>query len=82
MSPWAVFATGAFGRLLATFRKSGKTYSVLWPIFTSNALVYQCSERVDIQALAITGPPTTGAGVSTPICAAHINDTAQILILL
>ena len=65
---------------------TGQTIQVLWPIFTSDALVYQCGERVDIQAVAIA---SGGAGVSTgataseyPICAAFVSDTTALLNLL
>jgi hypothetical protein len=66
---------------------TGQTVRVLWPIFTSDALVYQCSERVDIQALAIATTTTksvsTNATITTPaLIAAHINDTAQLLNLI
>jgi hypothetical protein len=63
--------------------QTGQTIQVLWPVFTSDALVYQCSERVDIQAVAIAAG---GAGVSTgtsaagyPICAAFISDITALL---
>ena len=65
---------------------TGQTIQVLWPIFTSDALVYQCGERVDIQAVAIA---SGGARVSTgatasgyPICAAFVSDTTALLNLL
>jgi hypothetical protein len=65
---------------------TGQTIQVLWPVFTSDALVYQCGERVDIQAVAIA---SGGAGVSTgatasgyPICAAFVSDTTALLNLL
>ena len=65
---------------------TGTTVQVLWPIFTSDALVYQCAERVDIQAVAIA---SGGAGVSVgatvsgyPICAAFVSDTEQLLNLI
>jgi hypothetical protein len=65
---------------------TGQTVQVLWPIFTSDALVYQCSERVDIQAVAIA---TGGAGVSVgtnaagyPVCAAFVSDVTALLNLI
>ena len=64
---------------------SGQTIQVLWPVFTSNALVYQCSERVDIQAVAINATSAgvaTGGGVGYPVCAAHITDTQKLLTLI
>jgi hypothetical protein len=64
---------------------TGQTIQVLWPIFTSDALVYQCSERVDVQAVAIAtngGGVTTGANVTHPICAAFYNDTQTLLNLI
>ena len=71
----------AFGTYL-----TGQTVRVLWPIFTSDALVYQCSERVDIQALAIAAggfSVSTGATITTPaLVAAFVNDTAQLLNLI
>lgn len=65
---------------------TGQTIQVLWPIFTSDALVYQCSERVDIQAVAIA---SGGAGVSVgatvsgyPVCAAFVSDVTALLNLI
>jgi len=60
---------------------TGQTATVLWPVFTSDALVYQCSERVDIQAVAIQ-VISVGAGVSYPIIAAYYNDTVACLGLI
>jgi hypothetical protein len=65
----------------ATFN-TGTINQVLWPIFTSDALVYQCTERVDIQALAIAGPVPTGQTVSKPMCAAFVTDTAALMALI
>jgi hypothetical protein len=71
----------AFGTYL-----TGQTIQVLWPIFTSDPLVYQCSERVEIQAVAIA---SGGAGVTRrtdiaggPVCAAHFLDTFNLLQLI
>lgn len=72
---------------------TGQTINVLWPIFTSDALVYQCSERIDVQAVAIKSPTTTGImgqivfnspdeQTSFPMAAAYYNDTESILNLL
>jgi len=60
---------------------TGQTVKVLWPVFTSDALVYQASERVDIQALAIASSNSvaTGATVVSPVCAAFIMDTVALL---
>ena len=61
---------------------TGQKINVLWPIFTSDALVYQCSERVDVQAVAIASGGagvSIGAGVGYPICAAYYNDTVALL---
>ena len=65
---------------------TGQTIQVLWPVFTSDALVYQCAERVDIQAVAIA---SGGAGVSVgtsaagyPICAAFVSDVQTLLNLI
>jgi hypothetical protein len=57
---------------------TGQKINVLWPIFTSDALVYQCSERVDVQALAIQNV-SQAWDVSHPLCAAHINDTIALM---
>jgi hypothetical protein len=60
---------------------TGQTVKVLWPVFTSDALVYQASERVDIQALAIASGNSvaTGATVVSPVCAANFTDTMALL---
>lgn len=58
---------------------TGQVIRVLWPIFTSDALVYKCVERVDLQAVALTGPVGSGWGVSTPICENYITDTIKLL---
>ena len=61
---------------------TGQKINVLWPIFTSDALVYQCSERVDVQAVAIAAGGSgvsIGAGVGYPVCAAYYNDTVALL---
>ena len=65
---------------------TGQTIQVMWPVFTSDALVYQCAERVDIQAVAIA---SGGAGVSIgnpaagyPMCAAYVSDPLKLLNLL
>jgi len=63
---------------------TGRTLQVLWPVFTSDALVYQCSERIDVQAVAIS---TGGIGVSTgavipagyPMAAVFASDPQTIL---
>ena len=70
----------AFGTFL-----TGQTYQVLWPVFTSDPLVYQCSERIDLQAVAIA---SGGAGVSVgtsvnyPMCAAFVSDVTALLNLI
>lgn len=63
---------------------TGQTIQVLWPVFTSDALVYQCSERVDIQAVAIASDNTVGfgSGVNYPILSAYVNDTENLLTLI
>ncbi len=65
---------------------TGQTVQVLWPIFTTDALVYQCAERVDIQAVAIANG---GAGVTVgttaagyPVCAAFVSDVTALLALI
>jgi hypothetical protein len=63
--------------------QTGQTYQVLWPVFTSDALVYQASERLDLQAMAITDGNSVGIGtVTPPVCAAFITDTINILNLI
>lgn len=71
--------------------QTGSTVQVLWPIFTSDALVYQATERVDVQAVAIAANAAGGGGGSVsqgavaagyPICAAFINDTEALLNLI
>jgi hypothetical protein len=68
----------------------GQKYIVMWPIMTTDALVYQYSERVDIQAVVIArgsaGPGSACGTVSialpdvdAPICAAHYNDTLALI---
>jgi hypothetical protein len=67
----------AFG----TFQ-TGQKINVLWPIFTSDALVYQCAERVDVQAVAIglgANGVQTGYGVTDPAAAALVTDTIKLL---
>jgi hypothetical protein len=54
------------------------TLAVMWPIFTKDALVYQADEYLDVQA-EICSFPSTGAGVTFPILAAHYNDTEALL---
>ena len=58
---------------------TGTTNQVLWPVFTSDALVYQCTARVDIQALALAGSVTSGTTVSAPMCAAFLADVEALL---
>ena len=55
--------------------ETGQTIQVLWPIFTSNALVYECSERVDIQAVAFvrTNPGSFGS-LGYPLAAQSVLD--------
>jgi hypothetical protein len=57
---------------------TGTSVQVLWPVFTSDALVYQCSERIDVQALAIY-IPNLGAGVHYPIAAANYIDAETLV---
>jgi len=62
---------------------TGQTIQVLWPVFTSDALVYQCSERVDVQAVAVAAGGNgvaTGLGqMNQPIAAAFYQDTLKLL---
>ena len=65
--------------------QTGATYQVLWPVFTSDALVYQCSERLDIQAVAIATGNTVGIGqtIAEPaLVAAFVTDTEALLNLI
>ena len=59
---------------------------VLWPIFTSDALVYQCSERVDIQVVVIgrggNGVSMGLPDVNSPVPTAVYNDTLALLGLM
>ncbi len=78
------YRNGAFVAL-GTYQ-TGTRPIVNWPVFTATPLVYQCTERVDVQAICIQ--PTiigftgeTGA-VSMPLAAAYYNDTEAILNLL
>jgi hypothetical protein len=63
---------------------TGQTLPVLWPVFTSDALVYQCAERVDVQALAIAAGNAVACGptASPPMCAAFVSDIAALLDLI
>ena len=58
---------------------------VLWPIFTSNELIYtsQTGERMDIQATVI-GNPGEGYTISSgyPIAAAYVDDATTLLGLI
>lgn len=59
---------------------AGETYQVLWPIFTSDALVYQSSSRLDIQCLAIGAGGSNGLGaVGQPLAATYILDVQALL---
>lgn len=62
---------------------TGQTVQVMWPIFTTEALVYQCSERIDIQVVAIN-PVTTGPGpvAGYPMAASYVSDLISLLSLL
>lgn len=67
--------------------QTGQNYQVLWPIFTSDSLVYQATERVDIQAMAIgvvtsssSSVPAVSAGF--PMAASYILDTIALLNLI
>lgn len=56
------------------------TDHLLWPIFTRDSLVYQASERVDVQAEFIGGIPSFGHTVGFPVMAHHYNDTMALLL--
>lgn len=62
--------------------QTGQWIEALWPVFTQDALVYQCDERVDIQATLCPTTPEFGPAVNYPILAAHYNDTEALLNLL
>jgi hypothetical protein len=59
---------------------------VRWPVFTSDALVYQCVERVDIQAVAIgmgaAGVVTGMTPLQHPMAAAYVTDVLKLLPLV
>lgn len=67
---------------------SGQTIRVLWPVFTSDALVYQCSERLDVQPLSIAAVANsvgTGYfpfGFEPKMVADFINSTLSLLGLI
>ncbi len=64
---------------------SGNTYKVLWPVFTTDALVYLAAERMQIRALASKGSVSAdinGGVAAFPNMAAFINDTAAVIDLL
>ena len=64
---------------------SGQTIQVLWPIFTTDSLVYQAAERVDLQAIAIANGGAGvayGASVTFPLAAAYVTDTDKLLTLI
>jgi hypothetical protein len=72
---FVAFGTGVF--------ETGSTNIVLWPIFTSDALVYQAAEAVEIHAVVIgrggAGVNVGLADVNPPIAAAYYTDTAAML---
>ena len=63
---------------------TGSVVNAMWPVFTSDALIYQASERVDVQAIILT----CGLGYATwgtagyPIMLAYWQDVANILNLI
>ncbi len=67
--------------------QTGTMVEALWPIFTSDFLVYKAGERVDLQATIIgsMNSRTDGSwGVDPivpayPICAHYVNDTVALL---
>jgi hypothetical protein len=64
---------------------TGETYQVFWPVFTSYALVYQASERVDVQAMAINNTVICAAQIPPPgvaLVAAFVTDTEALLKLI
>jgi hypothetical protein len=73
---------------------TGQIIPAMWPIFTNPSavypvlpaapLVYQCTEAVDVQAVAISCGLgySTGGTVTYPICAAFYNDMAALLALI
>ena len=65
---------------------TGQTYQVLWPVFTSDALVYQCSERIDVQAVAIASGAagvSVGAAIAEPtLIARYVLDATAWLGLI
>lgn len=62
---------------------TGQVIHELWPVFTSDALVYQCAERVDVQAVALASALPSGMTCTTPaLVAAYVNDTSGLLSLI
>lgn len=56
---------------------TGNQYTVLWPLFSSAPLMYQCSERVNIDATVIIGE--SGDEVLFPIFADSLNQIYTML---
>lgn len=60
---------------------TGTIFTAMWPVFIAEALAYQASEMVDIQAEFITCGSSYGSwgAISYPIMAAHINDLVTLM---
>jgi len=60
-------------------------YSVLIPIFSTDALVYSCAEKIDLQVIA-TSVPSVGFGSTIPTgypqLASFINDNEALIGLI
>lgn len=63
--------------------QTGQTYQVLWPVFTSEPLVYKASERIDMQAMAIQPGGVNAGGLASvpnyPQAAAYVADVMALL---
>lgn len=60
---------------------TGQIFTAMWPVFTGDALAYQASEQVDVQAEFITcgNSYSTWGTVDFPWAAAYYNDIETLL---
>lgn len=61
---------------------TGQVINVLWPVFTSDALVYQCSERIQVEPMAIAAVTPGMTLLGYPIPAAFVSDVTGLLGLI
>jgi hypothetical protein len=61
---------------------TGQTYQVLWPCFQSSPLYYECSEEIQMAAVAIGNPGVGPDCESNVIQSQYLNDTVSLLNLL